>query len=139
MTPEDIERVQATWKKVLPIRNTAAELFYGKLFEMDPQLRDLFPADLADQKRKLMMMLNTAVSGLSNVDALVPAVQELGRRHVGYGVRDEHYATVGAALLWTLEQGLGEAFTDEVKASWGKVYGVRSSVMQQAAAESAAA
>ncbi len=139
MTPEDIERVQATWKKVLPIRNTAAELFYGKLFEMDPQLRDLFPADLADQKRKLMMMLNTAVSGLSNVDALVPAVQELGRRHVGYGVRDEHYATVGAALLWTLEQGLGEAFTDEVKASWGKVYGVLSSVMQQAAAESAAA
>lgn len=138
MTPEDIKRVQQTWAKVLPIRETAAELFYKKLFELDPSLQALFPKDLADQKRKLMMMLNTAVSGLSDLEALVPAVQDLGRRHVGYGVKDEHYPTVGAALLWTLEQGLGDAFTDEVRASWTKVYGVLSSTMMAAAAENAA-
>ncbi len=138
MTPADIERVQGTWSKVLPIRDVAADLFYGKLFELDPSLREIFPSDMAEQKRKLMMMLNTAVNGLSDVEKLVPAVQDLGRRHVGYGVKDAHYGTVGAALLWTLEQGLGDAFTDEVKASWTAVYGVLASTMQAAAADLAA-
>ena len=133
MTLEEINLVQTTWAQVLPIRNTAADLFYKKLFELEPDLRPLFPEDIAEQKLKLMKMLNTAVNGLSDLEALVPAVQDLGRRHVGYGVKDEHYPLVGAALLWTLEQGLGPAFSDDVRAAWTTVYGVLADTMQNAA------
>jgi nitric oxide dioxygenase len=87
------------------------------LFELDPSLRRMFPADLAEQKTKLMLTLKFAVNSLSRLDQLVPAVQALGRRHAGYGVKNEHYNTVALALLWTLEQGLGDAFTPEVKAA----------------------
>lgn len=137
MTPEEVRLVQESWAQVVPIRETAAELFYTKLFELDPQVRGLFPENIAEQKLKLMKMLGMAVNGLNNPEALVPAVQELGRRHVGYGVKNAHYPTVGAALLWTLEQGLGEAFTGEVKAAWTKVYTLLADIMQQAAAEAA--
>jgi len=134
MTPQQISLIQSSWQKVLPIADQAAGLFYGKLFELDPELKHLFKSDMAEQGRKLMMMLSTVVAGLDKLDTLVPAVQDLGRRHVGYGVEDKHYDTVGAALLWTLGAGLGEAFTDDVKAAWATAYGTLASVMKEAAA-----
>jgi hemoglobin-like flavoprotein len=105
------------------------------LFEMDPALKPLFKGDMAEQGRKLTAMIGTAVSGLTDLPSIVPAVQDLGRRHVKYGVKDAHYDTVGAALLWTLEQGLGEAFTPEAKEAWATAYGVLASTMKDAAAK----
>src|SRR5262245_8268570 len=115
MTPHQKMLVQTTFAQVAPIAETAAALFYARLFELDPSLRPMFSADLNEQGRKLMQMIGVAVAGLDKLDALVPAVRALGQRHAGYGVRDEHYATVAEALLWTLETGLGEAFTFEVR------------------------
>jgi hemoglobin-like flavoprotein len=138
MTPEQVFLVQRSWRQVLPIADTAAELFYGKLFSMDPALKPLFKGDMKAQGRKLMAMIGTAVNGLSKLDSLVPAVQDLGRRHVKYGVQDAHYDTVAGALLWTLEQGLGEGFTPDVKAAWTAVYGVLAGTMKDAAAKVAA-
>jgi hemoglobin-like flavoprotein len=137
MTPEQAVLVKSSWAKVVPIADTAAELFYGKLFELDPALKPLFKGDMKEQGAKLMKMINTAVNGLDRLEAIVPAVQDLGARHVGYGVKAEHYDTVGAALLWTLEQGLGEGFTPEVKDAWAEVYGVLASTMKDAAAKAA--
>ncbi len=127
--------MQQTFAQVAPIAPTAATLFYGRLFDLDPSLRRLFKHDLEEQKRKLMQMLAVAVRGLDEPEALTPAVRALGARHLGYGVEAAHYATVGAALLWTLEQGLGEAFTGEVRDAWAAVYGLLAGLMQQAAAE----
>jgi hemoglobin-like flavoprotein len=138
MTPEQTLLVKSSWEKVLPISDQAAELFYGRLFELDPELKSLFKGDMEEQGRKLMRMISTAVAALERLEAIVPAVQQLGVRHVGYGVRDEHYDTVGAALLWTLQQGLGEGFTAEVKQAWTSVYGVLADTMKSAAAEAAA-
>lgn len=138
MTPAEIKLVTDSWEKVKPISDKAAELFYGKLFELDPSLKALFKGDMAEQGRKLMAMINTAVNGLTNLEAIVPAVQDLGKRHVGYGVTDEHYDTVGAALLWTLEQGLGDGFTDEVKQAWTDTYVLLATTMKEAAASEAA-
>ena len=132
MTPRQIALVQESFAAVAPIAETAAVLFYDRLFELDPSLRPLFSADMADQRRHLMDTLVVAVRGLDRLDALVPAVQALGRRHAGYGVRDEHYATVGAALLWTLEQGLGEQFTPEVRTAWATVYELLATTMKEA-------
>lgn len=134
MTPHQKQLVQSTWEQVVPISGTAADLFYGKLFELDPALRPLFPVEMAEQKKKLMAMITVAVRGLNDLDKLVPALQGLGRGHVAYGVKDEHYATVGAALLWTLGQGLGPAFTDEVKEAWTVVYTLIADTMKAAAA-----
>lgn len=134
MTPRQVELVQTSWEKCVPIADQAATLFYGKLFELDPALKPLFTSDIKEQGKKLMTMITVAVRGLNDLGKLVPAVEDLGRRHVGYGVKDEHYATVGVALLWTLEQGLGDAFTVEVKEAWATTYGVLSSTMQKAAA-----
>src|SRR3712207_225737 len=103
ITPRQKLLVQQTFADVAPIADVAARLFYARLFELDPSLEALFGGDMEEQGRKLMQMLTVAVRGLDHLDELVPAVRALGRRHVGYGVRDEHYATVGAALLWTLE------------------------------------
>ena len=124
--------VQQSFAQVAPIADKAAELFYDRLFEIDPELRILFKSDMAEQRRKLMQTLQFAVAGLDTPDRLVPAVQELGRRHKGYGVSDADYDTVGAALLWTLEQGLGTGFTDEVKDAWVAVYGLLAGVMKSA-------
>ncbi len=135
MNPQQIALVQSTWAKVVPIREQAATLFYRMLFEMDPALKHLFKGDMAEQGRKLTAMIGTAVSGLTQLESIVPAVQDLGRRHVEYGVKDAHYDTVGAALLWTLEQGLGPAFTPEVKDAWATAYGVLASTMKDAAAK----
>ncbi len=133
MTPEQIARIRTSFAGVVPIAEDAAALFYARLFELDPELRPLFRGDLKVQGRALMGMLRVVVDGLDRLDQLVPAVQALGRRHAGYGVRDEHYATVGAALLWTLEQGLGDAFTPETRSAWAIAYGVLATTMQQAA------
>ena len=138
MTPDEITLVQESWKKVVPIQDAAAGLFYGKLFELDPELRSLFKSDLKEQGRKLMTMISMAVNGLSRLDTLVPGVQELGRRHAGYGVKDEHYGTVAMALVWTLEQGLGPSFTPSVKGAWVKAYTVLANTMREAAAAKAA-
>jgi hemoglobin-like flavoprotein len=135
VTPHQIELVQTSFAKVAPIAATAADLFYGRLFEIAPQVRRMFPDDLSEQKKKLMAMLGTVVAGLNRVDTLLPAVRALGRRHAGYGVTVEHYAPVGAALLWTLEKGLGEAFTAEVREAWAAAYGVLSQTMIDAANE----
>ena len=130
MTPQDVELVQTTWAKVLPIRDTAATLFYGKLFELDPRLKPLFKGDMTAQGDKLMTMIDVAVKGLTRLDAIVPAVKSLGKRHVGYGVKAEDYNTVAAALLWTLGQGLGDDFTPQAKAAWTEVYGLLATTMQ---------
>ncbi|EON21046.1 hemoglobin-like protein (Hmp) [Cupriavidus sp. GA3-3] len=134
MTPQEITLVQSSWQKVVPIKEKAAELFYGKLFEMDPSLRPLFKGDTVEQGRKLMAMINTVVTKLDQLDDIVPAVQELGRRHVAYGVKDEDYDTVAGALLWTLGAGLGDAFTDEVKGAWTSAYVILAGAMKDAAA-----
>jgi hemoglobin-like flavoprotein len=135
LSARDVALVQASFERVLPIADDAAALFYSRLFELDPSLRPLFRNDMKVQGRALMGTIRVAVAGLSRVDQIVPTVQALGRRHATYGVKDEHYATVGSALLWTLEQGLGDAFTPETRAAWVQVYTVLAETMQQAAAE----
>ena len=133
MTSAEKNLVQATFATLVPIADQAAALFYGRLFEMDPSLRPLFKGDLGEQGRKLMQMIGVAVRGLDTLDQLVPAVNDLGRRHAGYGVTDAHYDTVGGALLWTLEKGLGSAFTPDVKAAWTTVYTVLATTMKAGA------
>ncbi len=135
LTTEQITLVQDSWDKVVPIQETAAELFYGRLFEIAPEVKPLFKGDMKSQGRKLMTMLNTAVRSLNNLEKIVPAIQESGRKHVSYGVKDEHYDTVAEALLWTLAKGLGESFTDEVKDAWVAVYMLLAGTMKEAAAE----
>ena len=128
--------VQATWLKVLPIADTAAKLFYQRLFELNPAIANMFSrTNMSEQRLKLIQILTTAVKGLDSVEALVPALEELGRKHVRYGVQDEHYATVGAALLWTLEKGLGTLYTAKVAAAWTETYSLVAGVMRQAARE----
>ena len=138
MTPEHIALVQRTFADVLPMADTAAALFYERLFTLDPTLRSLFHSDMHEQGRKLMAVLQLVVAGLSRLEELVPIVQALGQRHRGYGVRDAHYATVGAALLWTLQEGLGERFTPEVQAAWTSAYTLLADTMRAAAKEEAA-
>jgi hemoglobin-like flavoprotein len=133
VSPTQIQLVQTTWKKLLPIENEAARLFYERLFALDPGARALFRAgDLREQGRKLTAMITTTVNGLSRLDTIVPAVRALGGRHAGYGVTADHYDTVGAALIWTLELGLGDDFTPEVRAAWFDVYTLLADTMKSA-------
>lgn len=136
MESNTISLVQESFEKVKPIAPAAAKIFYTKLFELDPNLKPLFPNDeevMKSQGNKLMTMLGAAVAGLNNLDALIPVLQGLGKKHVEYKVEPSHYNTVGAALLGTLEAGLGEEFTPDVKEAWTSVYGTMSSVMIEAA------
>jgi hemoglobin-like flavoprotein len=133
MSPIQVELVQKSWKQVVPIADQAAHLFYGRLFELDPKLRPLFKEDMAEQRRQLMMMLAAAVQGLARPAALLPILRELGRKHLGYGVKPQDYGTVGAALLWALEQGLGAGFSAEVREAWTETYGLVASTMQSGA------
>lgn len=135
MIEEQIKLVQDSWAKVVPISETAAELFYGRLFELDPSLKPMFKTDIKEQGKKLMTMIGVAVKGLTNLESIVGAVQDMGKRHAGYGVKDEHYDTVAAALLWTLEKGLEDAFTEEVKAAWVETYTLLATTMKDAAKE----
>ncbi|MDO6758842.1 globin family protein [Tamlana sp. 2_MG-2023] len=136
MEAKTVTLVQDSFEKVKPIAPAAAEIFYTKLFELDPKLKPLFPSDddaMKTQGNKLMTMLGAAVAGLNNLDALIPVLKDLGKRHVAYKVEPSHYETVGAALLGTLAAGLGDDFTPEVKDAWAEVYGTMSSVMIEAA------
>lgn len=133
MTPEKIALVRDSWQQVLPIKDTAAQLFYGRLFELDPKLRGMFKGDMVEQGRKLMAMINTAVVSLDNLGPILGAVEDMARRHVGYGVSEAHYDTVGNALIWTLGQGLGEQFTPAVEDAWVETYTTLATAMKQAA------
>jgi hemoglobin-like flavoprotein len=135
LTANDIALVRMSFAKVLPIKAAAADLFYNRLFEIAPQLRAMFPKDLREQKAKLMAMIAAAVGGLHDLATLVPHVKALGARHSGYGVTVAHYAIVGDALMWTLERGLGDEYTPEVRSAWAKVYGVLAGTMQAGAME----
>ena len=136
MTPDQIRLVQESFRLVLPIREQAAALFYGKLFELDPGTRRLFAAtDLKSQGTKLMAAIGMVVGALNAPDAMLGKVKEMARRHVGYGVEEAHYATVGAALVWTLETGLGDAFTADLRAAWIAAYTLLSTTMIEAARE----
>lgn len=132
MTPNEIALVKDSFRKVVPIADQAAALFYARLFELDPELRQLFRGDMLEQGRKLMAMIAMAVAALERIDEIVPAVRALGARHSGYGVSEEHYATVGAALLWTLERGLGAEFTPAVRSAWTSTYSLLANTMIEA-------
>nr|VFK15342.1 MAG: Hemoglobin-like flavoprotein [Candidatus Kentron sp. LPFa]VFK34724.1 MAG: Hemoglobin-like flavoprotein [Candidatus Kentron sp. LPFa] len=135
MTPTQIALVKNTWKKVESIADVAAQLFYGRLFELDPSVRLLFTGDMKEQGAKLMKMIGVAVNAVNEIDTIIEAVRSSGRRHVGYGVEEKHYETVGEALLWTLEKGLGDEFTPEVKDAWAVLYNEVASIMKDAARE----
>ena len=134
MSPENKTLVKSTWAMVVPIADVAATLFYDRLFTLDASLQPLFGnTDMAEQRRKLMQALAAVVNGLDNLEPLIPVLENLGRSHSRYGVKDAHYETVGAALLWTLEQGLGEAWTPAAKAAWTQAYGTVANIMRSAA------
>lgn len=139
MTPEQVKLVQQSFESVAPIADTAADMFYARLFEIAPELRPLFPEDMREQKSKLMRMLSVAVRNLHQLDAVLPAVKELGARHVAYGVTDAQYAPVGAALLHTLALGLGDAWTPQMEEAWTATYMAVAGVMKDAAAEASKA
>ena len=129
MTPEQIKLVQDSFAKVAPISEQAAVIFYDRLFEVAPAVKPMFPADMTEQRKKLMATLAVVVNGLGNLQSILPAASALAIRHVGYGAKAEHYPVVGAALLWTLEKGLGEAWTPDVAAAWAAAYGTLSGFM----------
>ena len=133
MTNEQVRLIRESWAKVRPIAPAAAGLFYDRLFAIEPSVRRLFRGGMVEQGRMLMAMIGTVVARLDDLDTLVPAVAALGARHAGYGVRDEHYAPVGEALLWTLEQGLGDAFTPALREAWATAYGILAETMRRAA------
>jgi hemoglobin-like flavoprotein len=135
MTPETIALVKESWAKLVPISEQAAALFYGRLFEVYPEVQPLFKGDMKGQGRKLMAMISTAVNALDNLGPMVPAIKDMGARHAGYGVSDEDYGKVADALLWTLGQGLGDDFTPEVKGAWVTVYTALADTMKAGAAD----
>jgi len=134
MNREQIRLVQESFEKVVPIADAAAALFYGRLFDLDPALEALFKGDMVEQGRKLMQMIGAAVRSLDRLEQVMPAVRTLGARHVAYGVREEHYRTVGRALIWTLRKGLREDFTPEAEAAWAELYAALSAAMKGGAA-----
>jgi hemoglobin-like flavoprotein len=133
ITPKQKQLVQSSFAKVVPISESAANLFYARLFALDPTLKPLFKGDMKEQGRKLMRTLAVAVNGLDSLEQIVSTVQDLGRKHVDYGVEPKHYDTVGAALLWTLEHGLSAAFTKEMGEAWEAVYTLLANTMKEAA------
>jgi len=135
MTEDQKALVRSSFERIAPNAQPVAALFYDRLFTIDPSLKSLFKGDMNEQGRKLMSMIGVAVANLDNLNAIVPAIQQLGARHAGYGVPTESYATVGAALLWTLEQGLGPDYTPEMAQAWTDCYTTVATVMQQGAAQ----
>jgi hemoglobin-like flavoprotein len=133
MTPDQIQLVQSTWQQVLPIRAAAADLFYGRLFELAPDTRPLFMRDIHAQGAMLMSTLDVVVRSLHDLNAVLPTAQQLARRHVGYGVQPRHYDSVGTALVWTLEQGLGTAMTPAAREAWVQAYTTLADAMKAAA------
>ena len=137
ITHEQVTLVRNSWNQVIPIADQAAGLFYGRLFELDPSLKPMFKGDMTEQGEKLMRMIGIAVDNLDKLDEVVPAVQDLGVKHLGYGVKNSQYGTVGESLLWALGQGLGDAFTTDVMNAWTDVYTVLANTMMEAAREAA--
>jgi hemoglobin-like flavoprotein len=129
LSPDQIALVQQSFAKVAPISETAAVIFYDRLFEVAPSVRPMFPADMTEQRKKLMATLAVVVNGLGNLESVLPAASALAKRHVGYGAKAEHYPVVGGALLWTLEKGLGDGWTREVADAWTAAYGTLSGYM----------
>ena len=138
MTTNTVSLVKNSWDKVKPISDQAAGLFYGRLFEIYPEVKPLFKGDMQQQGRKLMAMINTAVNALDNLEPVIPAIKDMGARHAGYGVSDEDYDKVADALLWTLDKGLGDEFTPEVKDAWVTVCTILADTMKAGVAEKAA-
>ena len=134
-TPDQVRLIQASWQTLKPARDQVGDLFYQRLFEIDPSLRMMFGPDIAQQGRKLVTMLSAVVDGLARLDALLPAVNALGQRHGSYGVRPAHYESVGQALLWTLRRGLGPDATAPVIDAWAVAYATLAAAMQAAASE----
>lgn len=139
MNSETISLVQESFKQVLPIKDQAADMFYDRLFALDPDLRKLFKPDMSEQKQALMTILATAVNNLNNLGEILPAVQKLGQSHVDYGVKPEHYTTVGTALIDTLKAAFGDQWTPKLETAWTDVYGVLASTMIEAGAARSAA
>ena len=129
MTPEQIALVQQSFAKVAPISDSAAMIFYDRLFEIAPPVKAMFPHDMTEQRKKLMATLAVVVNGLSNLESVLPAASALAKRHVSYGAKPEHYPVVGSALLWTLEKGLGSGWTSDVADAWSAAYGTLSGFM----------
>ncbi|HEY8067785.1 MAG TPA: globin family protein [Burkholderiales bacterium] len=132
MTPKQAALVQGSWEKMQSAGEAVAQLFYARLFGLDPSLQALFKGDMNEQGRKFAMMITFAVNGLARLEAIEPGLRALGRRHAGYGVRNEHYETVGAALVWTIGKGLGPAFTGEIRDAWTAAYRVLANTMREA-------
>jgi hemoglobin-like flavoprotein len=140
MTPDQKDTLRNTWQTVTPIADEAAKLFYDRLFEIDPATQPLFARTaMPEQRARLMAAIGLVIDRLDELELIVPAIEALGRRHAGYGVTDAHYFSVGAALLWTLEQGLGEAWTPEAADAWSEAYTLVATTMRRAAAETPAA
>jgi hemoglobin-like flavoprotein len=137
VTPQQIHIVQASFQKVAPIAELAADLFYARLFELDPSLKPLFKTDMKRQGMTLMTMLGSAVHGLANPEALVPVLRSLGRRHVSYGVQDKHYDTVGRAFLDTLANAFGDEFNAETREAWTSAYALMAALMKMGGREMA--
>jgi hemoglobin-like flavoprotein len=129
MTPTQVKLVQESFSRVAPISETAAMIFYDRLFEVAPSVKAMFPADMTEQRKKLMAMLAAVVNGLGNLESILPAASALAKRHVSYGAKPEHYPVVGGALLYTLEKGLGDAWTPELSDAWTAAYGTLSGYM----------
>ena len=139
MNEDQITLVQESFAKVVPIKDAAAEIFYGDLFETAPEVKPYFAeTDMSDQGSKLMATLAVVVNGLRDLERIVPVAEKLAIGHVDYGVKAEDYDKVGASLLRTLEKGLGEAFTDEVKEAWTVAYTTLAGAMKAAAYPEAA-
>jgi hemoglobin-like flavoprotein len=133
ITSQQITLVQNSFEMVLPLSELIAGLFYSRLFETEPELRQLFKIDMVEQGQKLMDMLQLMVDGLDDLDEIEPTIAELGIRHAGYKVKPEHYDSLQNALIWTLEQALGDNFTAETSAAWKDVYITMAGIMKQAA------
>lgn len=134
ISPEDIVLVKNTWNKVIPIADTAATLFYERLLDTHPELAPMFAGvDMPGQRKKLVKAISLVVTSLDHIETLLPVIRDLGRRHSDYGVRDEHYAQVGSALLWTLQTGLGDHWSDEAANAWSKAYQLLADTMIDAA------
>jgi hemoglobin-like flavoprotein len=132
MTPKQIELIEESWDHVITNTKEAGQLFYDRLFKESPELKPLFKGDMRDQERKLISLITFAVSKLRNINEIIDDVKALGARHKQYGVKDEYYSNVATALLWTLEQGLGERWTDEVKQAWTTLYMTLAEIMTKA-------
>jgi hemoglobin-like flavoprotein len=122
IAPEDLNAIRSTFAVASRDAKAMASRFYAVLFTLDPSLRSLFHGDMNNQGEKLMSMLTLIVSNLERLDHLLPTVRQLGLRHVAYGVKEAHYATVGTALIEALRQQTGETWTTKADSAWEKAY-----------------